>query len=157
MRRPRQGHSAGLRTIAGIEATKGVLVLVAGLGLLELVHRDVQAAAEELVGHLHLSPSARYPRIFLELAAQVTNAWVWMLAAGALLYATLRLVEAFGLWRDKRWAKWLGAGSGAVYVPFEVVGILEKMTALRVASLVVNLLVVAYLLRSLHAGRAARR
>jgi uncharacterized membrane protein (DUF2068 family) len=149
MQSPKRGYSAGLRTIAGIEASKGVLVLLAGIGLLELVHRDVQAVAEELVRHLHLSPSARYPRIFLELAAQVSRGWLWLLAAGALLYASLRLVEAFGLWREKRWAKWLGAGSGAIYVPFEVVGLFEKVTALRIASLVVNLLVVVYLLRSL--------
>jgi uncharacterized membrane protein (DUF2068 family) len=148
MQSPKRGYSAGLRTIAGIEASKGVLVLLAGIGLLELVHRDVQAVAEELVRHLHLSPSAHYPRIFLELAAQVSRGWLWLLAAGALLYASLRLVEAFGLWREKRWAKWLGAGSGAIYVPFEVVGLFEKVTALRIASLVVNLLVV-YLLHSL--------
>jgi len=149
MRSPKRGHSAGLRTIAGIEASKGVLVLLAGIGLLDLVHRDVQAAAEELVRHFHLSPSAHYPRIFLDLVAQVSRGWLWLLAAGALFYASLRLVEAFGLWRERRWAKWLGAGSGAIYVPFEVIGLFEKVTALRLGSLAVNLLVVVYLLRSL--------
>ena len=149
MKHPKHGHSAGLRTIAGFEAAKGVLVLLAGIGLLQLVHRDVQEAAEDLVRHLHLSPSAHYPRIFLELAAQINSTWLWVLAAGSSLYAGLRLVEAFGLWREKRWAKWLGAASGAVYVPFELVGLFEKVTALRIASLVTNLLIVAYLLGSL--------
>lgn len=149
MKHPKHGHSAGLRTIAGFEAAKGVLVLLAGIGLLQLVHRDVQEAAEDLVRHLHLSPSAHYPRIFLELAAQINSTWLWVLAAGSSLYAGLRLVEAFGLWREKRWAKWLGAASGAVYVPFELLGLFEKVTALRIASLVTNLLIVAYLLGSL--------
>ena len=40
---------AGLRTVAALEAAKGVLVLVAGLGLLSLVHRDAQRAAETVV------------------------------------------------------------------------------------------------------------
>jgi uncharacterized membrane protein (DUF2068 family) len=146
---PTPSHATGLRTIAGFEATKGILVLVVGVGLLRFVHRDVQDAAERLVRHLHMSPSAHYPRIFLELAAKLTDKWLWLLAAGALLYATLRLVEAFGLWRERRWAKWLGAASGTLYVPFEAIGLFEKVTALRIASLAVNVLVVAYLLDSL--------
>jgi uncharacterized membrane protein (DUF2068 family) len=47
------------------------------------------------------------------------------MAAGSLLYAALRFAEAFGRWRGRRWAQWLGAASGAIYVPFEVVELLE--------------------------------
>jgi uncharacterized membrane protein (DUF2068 family) len=139
----------GLRTIAALEAGKGVLVLLVGLGLLGLVHRDVEAFAEALVRHLHLNPSSRYPRVFLALSARLTDAWLWALSAGSALYAGLRFAESFGLWRDKRWAKWLGAASGAIYVPFEIAGIVQKLDLLRVISVVVNLAVVAYLLNSL--------
>ena len=146
---PDRQRPAGLRAIAVYEAAKGWLVLLAGLGLLGLIHHDVQEAGEELVRHFHLSPSAHYPRVFLDLTARVTDAWLWGLALGSLLYASLRFAEAFGLWHDKRWAKWLGAASGAIYVPFEWVGLFEKVTALRFASLAANLLVVGYLLQSL--------
>jgi uncharacterized membrane protein (DUF2068 family) len=152
------GRAFGLRAIAAVEATKGVLVLAAGMGLLGLVHRDVQAAAETLVRHLHLSPSARYPRVFLALTAKLDDAWLWALAGGSLLYAGLRFTEAFGLWHGKRWAKWLGAASGGIYVPLEIAGLVERVDALRVVSLVVNLVVVWYLLASLRRelrGRAS--
>jgi uncharacterized membrane protein (DUF2068 family) len=143
----RQRHSsAGLRTIASYEAAKGLLVLVAGMGLLRLVHRDVQEMGEDLVRHFHLSPSSRYPHIFLELTAKVTDTWLWALALGSVLYAGLRFAEAYGLWRGRRWAEWLGAVSGAIYVPFELVELVRKATVLRAASLLVNLLVVGYLL-----------
>ena len=149
------GLPAGLRAIAGYEAAKGVLILLVGLGLLGLIHRDVQEAGEELVRHFHLSPSSHYPRIFLELTAKVTDGWLWGLALGAMLYASLRFAEAYGLWHGKAWAEWLGAISGAIYVPFEVVEMSRKITALRIASLVVNLLVVGYLLSTLrHRPRA---
>ena len=143
---PSHKPSAGLRTIAGYEAAKGALVLLAGLGLLGLIHRDVQEAGEELVRHLHLSPSSHYPRIFLALTARVTDGWLWTLALGSLLYASLRFAEAYGLWRGKAWAEWLAAISGAIYVPFEVVELVKKVTALRITSLAVNLLVVGYML-----------
>jgi len=138
--------SAGLRTIASYEAAKGAIVLLAGLGLLGLIHRDVQEAGEELVRHFHLSPSSHYPRVFLELTTRVTDGWLWTLALGSLLYASLRFAEAYGLWRGKAWAEWLAAISGAIYVPFEVVELIKKVTALRMASLLVNLIVVGYML-----------
>jgi uncharacterized membrane protein (DUF2068 family) len=143
---PSPRPSAGLRTIAAYEASKGTLVLLAGLGLLGLIHHHAQEAAEDLVRHFHLSPSSHYPRIFLELAAKVTDGWLWGLALGALGYASLRFAEAYGLWRAKGWAAWLGAVSGAIYVPFEAVELVRRITVLRIASLVVNLLVVGYLL-----------
>ena len=32
----------------------------------------------------------------------------------------VRFVEAFGLWRRKRWAAWFGVLSGGIYVPMEL-------------------------------------
>ncbi|HUL77102.1 MAG TPA: DUF2127 domain-containing protein, partial [Vicinamibacteria bacterium] len=58
----------GLRAVAVFEGVKGALVLAAGCGALALVHRDLQALAEEVVSHFHLNPASRYPRIFLEAA-----------------------------------------------------------------------------------------
>jgi len=74
----------GLRTIALFEAAKGLVVLLAGSGLLLLVHRDVQAMAEQLVSHLHLDPAKRYPRIFLHIVTGATPARLRLLALGAL-------------------------------------------------------------------------
>ena len=38
----------GLRAVATFEALKGVIVLLLGLGILGLLHKDVEAAAESL-------------------------------------------------------------------------------------------------------------
>jgi uncharacterized membrane protein (DUF2068 family) len=139
-------NASGLRTVASYEAAKGLLVLAAGVGLLGLVHRDVQEMGEELVRHFHLSPSSRYPRVFLALTAKVNDGWLWALALGSVVYAVLRFTEAYGLWHERRWAAWMGAISGGIYVPFELVELIRKATLLRAASLVINLLVVGYLL-----------
>jgi hypothetical protein len=53
--------AGAIRTVALVEAAKGALVLVAGLGLLSLVHHDAQRLAEVLVTHSHLNPASRYP------------------------------------------------------------------------------------------------
>ena len=147
--------ATGLRTVAAYEAAKGLLLLLVALGLLGLVHRNVEDIGEELVYHLHLNPSAHYARIFLDLAAKVTDGWLWGLAAFCVIYSSLRFLEAYGLWQGRRWAAWLGAASGIVYVPFEVIELAKKATWLRAGSLAVNVVVVAYLLVLLVRPRAS--
>src|ERR1700724_233303 len=92
-------HAArALRLIAVFEASKGVLVLSAGLGLLSLLHQDLQATAERLVRQSHLNPARHYPRIFIEAAAHMNDSRLRSLAALAFLYAAGRLIEAYGWW-----------------------------------------------------------
>ncbi|TAK83623.1 MAG: DUF2127 domain-containing protein [Betaproteobacteria bacterium] len=138
--------SSALRTVALLEAAKGALVLLVGFGLLSLVHQDVQQFAERLVAHAHLNPASHYPRIFLDMANRVTDGRLVLLAAGAALYAGVRFIEAYGLWRARPWAEWFAALGGAIYVPFEVVELYRRVTWLSVGAVVVNLSVVAIML-----------
>lgn len=135
----------GIRAIAVLEAVKGVIVLAAGLGLLGLLHHDVAAVAEQFLRFSHLNPASKYPRIFLEAAAQVTDARLWWLAAGAGAYAVVRFVEAYGLWCGRAWAEWLALVGGALYVPVEIYHLAHGFSWLKVAVLGTNLAVVAYM------------
>src|SRR5919202_852163 len=82
--------AAGVRAVAFFEALKGTLVLVAGFGLLALVHRDLEDLAERIVSHSHLDPASHYPRIFIEAASRTTDARLRTLAALAFAYSSVR-------------------------------------------------------------------
>lgn len=140
-----------------LEAAKGALVLAAGFALFELVHRDVQALAERLVAHAHLNPAARTPRVFLELAAQATDARLQLLAAGAAAYAAVRFVEAYGLWFARRWAEWFAAASAAIYVPFELYELYRHPSWLSAGALTLNAAVLAVMLRAVARARGRPR
>jgi uncharacterized membrane protein (DUF2068 family) len=135
----------GLRIIAMVEATKGGLVLAAGLGGLSLVHRDVQHLVEAVVEHFHLNPASHYPRIFIEAAAHITDARLWFLASGALIYALMRFIEAYGLWRYRRWAVWVSLMTGGLYVPVELYELMQGVTWAKVVVLSGNAAMVGYL------------
>jgi uncharacterized membrane protein (DUF2068 family) len=137
--------TAGLKAVAIFEAFKGLAVILAGIGLLAFIHRDIQAFAERLVIHLHLNPARHYPRVFIEAAGRLTDANLWMLAAGALAYSTLRFAEAFGLWRARPWAEWIGIVSGGVYLPAEVFELIRRPTPLKAGLLILNAALVIYL------------
>src|SRR3954469_1582857 len=138
--------AAGVRAIAFFEAVKGALVLVAGFGLLALIHRDLEDLAERLVRHSHLNPASHYPRVFIEAAAHTSDSRLRTLAALAFVYSTVRFVEAYGLWKMRAWAEWFAIISGCVYLPVELYELIEKPTLVRAGVLVFNALVVAYLL-----------
>ncbi len=135
-----------LRPIAVFEAFKGAIVLIAGFGLLSFLDRDNEVYAEQIIRHLHLDPAAHYPQIFIMAMARLEDSHLWALAGFAALYAAFRFVEAYGLWYARRWAEWLAALGGAVYVPIEIYELVHRVTWLRIGALVVNLLVVAYMI-----------
>jgi uncharacterized membrane protein (DUF2068 family) len=153
-----RGHPRGLRVVAVFEGAKGVLVLITGLGLLAFIHRDLHDAAAEIVRHFHLNPAHRYPRIFLDAAARVDDTRLLFLAISAFLYAVVRFVEAFGLWRRKLWAEWFAVLSGGIYIPVELFEVFHRLSWAKVTVLSVNLAVVAYLGYALAAsGRSPRK
>lgn len=149
--------SGSVRAVALLEAAKGTLVFLAGFGALSLVHRDAQRIAEELIGHLHLNPAKRYPSIFIEAAGHLTDTRLWFLTSLATAYGLLRFLEAYGLWRERPWAEWLAAGSGAIYIPFELYELIRGFGWVSVGALVVNLLVVGVMINALHRGYRVKR
>jgi uncharacterized membrane protein (DUF2068 family) len=149
--------AAGVRAVALFEALKGTLVLLAGFGLLALVHRDLEDLAERLVRHSHLDPASHYPRVFVEAAAHTNDSRLRTLAALAFAYSAVRFVEAYGLWHMRAWAEWFAIASGCLYLPVELYELFERPTHLRGLVLFFNALIVAYLLyvRLSRTGRAA--
>lgn len=149
-------HKKGLRIVAGFEAMKGMLVLLAGCGLLSYIHKDLHLAAVQLVRVLHFNPAKHYPSIFIDAADRVTSLQLWMLALSALLYSIVRFVEAYGLWTHQQWAEWFGLLSGAMYIPIEVFEVSRELTWPRVTVLLVNVGVVSYLADILAKSRRHR-
>lgn len=142
--------SSVLRSVAIFEATKGVLVLLVGGGLFSMLHhRDVELVAEKLVSHFHLNAASRYPQIFLDLAGQLTDGKLWVLAGFATAYAAVRFVEAYGLWNSRPWAEWFAALSGGIYIPFELREVSRHVSWWSVSTLLVNVAIVCFMIYGL--------
>jgi len=148
--------SQGIRTVAAIEAAKGLVVLLTGFGLFALLHRDVQQLAESLVRHAHLNPASHTPRVFLEFAGKLDDTHLMQLAAAALAYSAVRMIEAYGLWFERTWGEGFAAASGAVYLPFEFRELFHQPSLLSACLLAVNLGVVGFMIYSLRRRRAGR-
>ena len=145
VRRRHDRELKALRAVASLELAKGLIVMLAGFGVLSLRHHDVWGVADSLLYLLHINPDRHFARLFLDWADKVTDTRLLIIAVMAMAYSLLRFVEAYGLWRERAWAEWLALVSGALYVPFEVWDLVRKPTWIRAGVLVINLLVVAYM------------
>ena len=145
----KHAHSKNtLKLLSVFEASKGLLVLLVGAGLMTLIHKNAQQEAAEIVKFFHLNPAHHYPEIFLNTIANLTNTHLWLLSASAILYSVIRFVEAYGLWYDRLWAIWFAVASGALYLPMELYELIETPAKTRIIILLMNILLVAYLYRS---------
>lgn len=128
-----------------MEFLKGLVVLLAGFGVLSLVHRDAWDVAESFLEWLRISPEDHYAQVFLNLADQITDAKLWTVAIGAVAYSALRFLEAYGLWNARAWAEWLALISGAIYLPFEIIELARRPDWIRLSIFLINLTVVLYM------------
>ena len=100
------------------------------------------------------------PVRLIEDALQARNSTLVLVAVGVLAYGVLQLGEGTGLWLMKRWGEYLAVVGTGAFIPLEVYEIVEKVTWLRIAAMIVNVFAVIYLvwtkrLFGLRGGHAA--
>lgn len=141
-----------LRLIAVFKFCKAVLLVGVGLGALRLLDPSVAARAQRWVTALASSSDRGVVQQVIGLVGGLSPHGLAAVGVGAFLYAALFTVEGVGLWRRRRWAEYLTVIATLSLVPLEVFELARAVTPPRLAALVVNLAVVAYLL-----GRIRRR
>jgi uncharacterized membrane protein (DUF2068 family) len=147
-----------LRSIATFELAKGMVVLLAAVGVVLLIHReDPWDIADGLLRLLHISPDSHFAQLFLDWADTLTEARLYAVAAVAAAYSFLRFLEAYGLWYAKAWAEWIALISGAMYLPFEIYNLVHRVSWFHVSVLLINLAIVVYMAYLLKNGRSWHR
>jgi uncharacterized membrane protein (DUF2068 family) len=81
-------------------------------------------------------------------AFSLSSSTLTWIAVGLTGYAAIELVEAVGLWLMKRWGEYFAVIATSVFLPLEIYELTEKITALRLFALVVNIVAVVWLLWS---------
>jgi uncharacterized membrane protein (DUF2068 family) len=146
-----------LRSIAFFEAVKGALVLAAACGLLSLRHTDLHAATDAFLIRHGINPERHYTRLFIEGVAKASNHHVGEIAALAFVYAAVRFVEGYGLWREKHWAEWFAVISAGIYLPLELTHFGRHPSLFNAGVILVNMLIILYLASLLGQQRAERQ
>lgn len=140
-----RSSAAALRTIAAFEVLKGVIVLLLAVALV-LVHRHVEDFTESLLYHLHIDLDRRIGQTLMTAASKLSDVRLLTIVLAAASYATVRFIEGWGLWHRRVWAEWFALLSGTLYLPWEIIRIVERADWERIGVLVVNIGIVLYML-----------
>jgi uncharacterized membrane protein (DUF2068 family) len=147
-------RKSALRLVALLEFLKGIFVLCIGIAALLLVHKDAWYYAERLLAFLHVNPDRRYAELFLDFADRLTDASLWAAAWLAFVYACLRFVEGYGLWRQRTWAEWVAFLSGMLLLPLEIHSLMRGITLVRTAIFIGNIAIILYMWFLIRSGKA---
>ncbi len=153
---PDRRPDRALRVIAVYEFAKTVLMVALGLGTLRLLDPDVAAWAERWAAALSLRHDRRLLGELIALVSGLSPRRLHELAIGAFAVAALFLTEGVGLWMGRRWAEYLTVVATMVFLPVEFVQLVRRETPTRLAALLINLAVVAFLVYLLRRAEARR-
>jgi uncharacterized membrane protein (DUF2068 family) len=110
-------------------------------------HANWAAEVTHLVSRTGLNPNSNWVRrIVAELRRIHANEQV-LFGIVALAYGALEGVEAYGLWNRRPWGEWLTVVATSLLLVPEVWELTKSISPLKVGAFIVNLLIVAYLLR----------
>jgi uncharacterized membrane protein (DUF2068 family) len=145
-------HDTGVALIALFKLAKGLLPLVVGLGLLELMHAEIATLFSLLIEALHLNANSRLVHGLVLNVDALQPHTVLVAALISLAFAGILLVEGVGLWLELTWAAYLTVISTSLLLPYEFYEVMDERSMLWIAVLLLNLVTVLYL-----ASRLRRR
>lgn len=144
-----RSHQTGLAVIAVFKVVKGLLLLLVGLGLLQLMHAEIATLFSQLIEALHLNADSRIIHALVLKVDALQPHSVLVAGLVSLGYAGLLLLEGIGLWLERSWAAYLTVISTSLLLPFELYEAIDRVTVLRTGVLMLNLVIVLYLVRQL--------
>jgi uncharacterized membrane protein (DUF2068 family) len=140
-----RANTAGLRAVAILESTKGILVVALAIAIIAL-RGHLEDYTEDLLYHLHIDFDHRFAHMLLDAASKLTGTRMLTVGLISSAYATLRFVEAWGLWHRRVWAEWFALVSGSIYLPWEILNVVQRVTWLDVSLLAINVAIIIYML-----------
>ena len=146
-----------IRLVALFKLVKAAALILAGIGILKLIHADVASQLEHWFRMLGFDPGSRYLDRAIQKATSIPPQRIKELGIGSFIYAALFLTEGIGLWLLKRWAEWFTVVITSSLLPIEAYEIFRHPTAIRFVVIAINIAVVAYLLYRIQKEPRSRR
>ncbi len=147
----------GLRSIALIEFLKGTGAIGAAVLLLLHPHASYGHLAERVLHAFHIHLNSIVAIEVISWARRIDIRHIHIAVIFAFVYAGLRFLEGWGLWRVKTWAEWFGFLNGSLYLPIELIEIYRHYTGVKLTILIINIIVVLYLGWEIYKGRREKQ
>ncbi|MBI1820376.1 MAG: DUF2127 domain-containing protein [Nitrospirae bacterium] len=136
-----------LKFIIWERLVKGTLLILISLKGFSLINRDLHQVVDQLIAQFNLDVDRSLIAISLKKIGMINGHFLFMISIAVFLYGVLDLVEAYGLHKRRKWAEYLTVFATALFIPFEIYEVLEKITIIRTGALILNCMIVVFLIR----------
>ncbi len=149
-----------LRLIAIYKLAKTVVFIGIGIGLLQLLHHNVQRMLwDYVIEPMHFDPENRLLKWAIDSASSLTDHRLRIFSYGAFFYAAVFATEGIGLYLRAHWAEYMVLISTGSLLPIEVYETCHLFEWWKAGVLIGNLAILLYLIHRLvlDSENAARR
>lgn len=146
----------GLRCIAFFKLFKALALLTVMATSLNLIRHEPTQVITRWALRVHVDPDNYYMRTLLAWLLHVDHRHLELFAIGAGVYALLFAVEGVGLWFARTWAEYLTLLSTGGLLPVEVYELLPHRSITKCVVLMLNIAIVAYLIKQVRKQVAVR-
>ena len=147
----------GLELIGAMKLLKGAALLVVGVGLLSLLHRDAEETVRAWIEFLRIDVHAHLVERLLAKVAGIHHNTLRSLGVGTLLYAVVFGTEGVGLLLGQGWAEYMTTLVTVSFLPIEGYELITHPSVLKGLVILINAAVVVYLVIEIRRRRRAER
>lgn len=141
----KEPFSVALFLIGLFKLAKAALLIAVGIGAIKFLHKDLGGTVLHWTQVLRVDPDNTYVHAFLLKIFRLTPKQLKELSVGTFVYAALFAVEGTGLLLRKHWAEYFTIITTGALIPLELYELAKHFTAVKLAVLIVNVLIVWYL------------
>jgi uncharacterized membrane protein (DUF2068 family) len=146
-----------LVVIGALKLCEAALFIALGIGVLQMLHKDLVDELTRLMFALHYDPEGRFASLLLDKVALLDPHRLKEISAAIFAHAGLDLLEGTGLVLRKTWAEFVTIAVSAFFLPFEFMALAHHVTWIRVGVTAVNVAMVIYLIFHLRMKLRERR
>ena len=138
-------HDRGLLAIGLFKLGKSIFFFCLGVGAFKLLHKDLGDVAMQIAQALHRDPEGRFVTFLMQQVDRIDAHRLREIGFATFAYSALALTEGVGLMMEKVWAEYLTTILTVMFLPWEVYELARDPNLMRLALLIANLVVLAYL------------
>ena len=153
----RQSSPLFLKILALYYLLQGFLLIAVGIAGLILVDQNQLLVMKQWLRVIRLDPENGFIHWLLTKIPSVTNEMLEALSIGSFVYGALAFAQGGGLWFSKPWASYLSVVVVGSFIPWQLYSLLDDVTALKLFSLCINIVIVGYLLVSVLRARGVKK
>jgi len=138
-------RSAAIILIGVFKLLKALLLVCVSITAFYLVHKNLGDTIPQWVKDLRIDPGNRYVQLAISHALNISPKKLELVGTVALIYAGMFGTEGVGLLMGKRWAEYMTVITTAGLLPLEIFEIVKKTNGVKIATLIINVAAVVYL------------